>query len=222
MSKFKKFFFVCLSMPKTLYYNFKIFPVIDAIKLRVFCAWNVRFKGLKRGSIESNREIGMFGIKIGNGGSEGIPRQKSTVIISKNGKMVFKGKANLGEGIIIRIDGGKIVFGENFRTNKNAFIACNTLMTFGNDVLFGWNVSIRDSDGHSVYCNGIESPKEKSVSIGNHVWICSHANVLKGTVIGDDCVVAYQSCVIGGIHQSNSLIAGIPGKAIRGDITWVE
>ena len=222
MSKMKKILFVCLSIPKTVIFNLKAFPFSEAIKLKVFCAWNVKFKGLKRGSIEIEQQTEKFGVKFGNGGSDGIPRQKSAIILSENGKMVFKGKANFGEGVVIRIDGGIIEFGERFRTNKNAFVACNTKMSIGDDVLLGWNVNIRDSDGHNVYTNGVAAPKEKSVVIGNHVWICSYADILKGTVIGNDCVVAYRSCVAGGKHPNNSLIAGIPGKVIKEDINWVE
>ena len=168
MNKIRKVLFAVISLPKTVFVNFKVFSFKDAVRFPLFCAWNVKCEGLNKGCIVVNTcESGFWGIKIGNGGSNGIPEQKSKVIISQNGKIYFKGKANLGAGIVIRIDGGILTFGDNFRSNKNAFLACNTSLQFGDDVLLGWNVNIRDSDGHYVYCDGKESIKEKRVSIGN-------------------------------------------------------
>ena len=223
MNKIRKVFFAILSIPKTVFVNFMVFQFKEAVRFPLFCAWNVKCEGLKRGCIITNIDkSGFFGIKIGNGGSNGIPQQQSKIIISKNGKICFKGKANLGAGIVIRLDGGILTFGDNFRSNRNSFLACNTSLQFGNDVLLGWNVNIRDSDGHYVYCEGKESLNEKSILIGNHVWICSYTDILKGTTIKDDCVVAYRSCITGGEFPANSLVGGMPGKVIKTNITWKE
>lgn len=222
MKILNKFAFLLLSLPHTIRFNFKAFPLKTAIKLPVFVSHKVKYKGIKRGSIFFSCPSKTFMVKFGNGGSDGVPEQKSCIMFRDNGVMSFDGNANFGVGIIIRLDGGKVSFGKNFRTNKNCFIACNTEMKFGDDVLLGWNVRMRDSDGHYIIENGAPKKNEVPVSVGNHVWICSYADVLKGTTIASDSVVAYRSCVTGGIFPPNSLIAGFPAKVIKSEINWKE
>lgn len=216
-----KYIFALLSLPNTIWCNYKLFPIKEAIKLPVFVAYNVHWKNVSRNQVEFLSTPNRFQVKIGNGGSEGIPRQKSMIRISDKGKLIFSGTASLGEGICMRIDGGTIIFGDNFRSNKNAFLACNTQMQFGTDVLLGWNVKIRDSDGHFVQENNEIKPNEEPVFIGDHVWICSFVDILKNTFVGKNSVVAYRACV-SGKYDENSLIGGCPAKCIKHNINWIE
>ncbi len=84
--------------------------------------------------------------------------------------------------------------------------------------MLGWDVNIRDSDGHYIIEKGQKKQIIKPVTIGNHVWICSHAHILKGVVIGNDSVISYGSIVLGKFNSNNLLIGGIPAKIIREDI----
>lgn len=115
---------------------------------------------------------------------------------------------------------GVIQIGHNIYCNKNIMISCDKCIQIGNDVLMGWNVAIRDSDGHQIFVDNSPKQNEKSVVIGNHVWICTEAHILKGSAIPNDCVVGYHSIVCTSFQQPNSLITGSPAKIIQNNITW--
>lgn len=51
--------------------------------------------------------------------------------------------------------------------------------------------------------------------------ICSKINIiLKGSKIGDNSIIASQGKVSNKAYPTNSLLAGIPAKVVKTDITW--
>ncbi|UZW14978.1 acyltransferase [Clostridium pasteurianum] len=216
-----------ISIPKTILFNFRIFPFKVAIKLPVLIAYNVKVANISKNCILINSKISRFMIKINtNSGSEGVNisyKKTGYFDIRKEGKIIFNGNANFSNGISIRVDSGNLIFGNNFSCNKNCFFSCSKGITFGNNVLLGWNINIRDADGHNIFdLNDLNIGKSscKSVSIGNHVWIASNVNILKGVEIADNCVVGYNSCVTKRFMDKNCIIAGYPAKIVKNNINW--
>ena len=218
MNNLINFLKIFLSIPKIIYVNFKVLNIKDAIKLPILVLYNVKVRGLKKGSIQIKGETHFFQIKIGYGGSNAIISNRYGQLVLKNdSKLIFKGKAHFGEGIVFYSDGGTTNIHDGFSCNKNCFFSLNNNATFGKDCMIGWNVAIRDSDGHKIVPN---SNKKSDINVGNHVWICSHVDILKGTTIGNNCVIAYRSCCIGGNYKDNLLIGGYPAKIIKENINW--
>ena len=93
----------------------------------------------------------------------------------------------------------------------------------GDDCMFSAYVIIRTTDSHSIIdCKSkMRINPAGNVIIGNHVWLGISTIVLKGASIGDDCVVGARSLVTKSF-PSNSLIAGLPAKVIRENITWAR
>lgn len=214
-----------LSLPYSLYVCLSILPFKQAIRLPILINYKVKFKGIKKGSIIINSIVKRFMIQIGFSGSESIQSGKSIIILGGNSKIIFDGIAHFGEGIRIVVKNGNLKFGNNFYCNKNCFISSDNNMVLGNDVLLGWNVNIRDTDGHKILDNNLKSQKKRkyeNVLIGNHCWICSYTDILKGTILGDDCVVGYRSCCVGTKAKNNSLLGGYPAKIIKEDINWIK
>lgn len=208
-----------LSVLKSLYYNVYLFGLSGA-HLPVIFFWNVKIYGMRKGAIE----IGGGRVHIGGQGSKGLdPHEHTYIIIGENGKLIFKGCANIAAGTTIRVDSGVLTLGENFNCNINCLISCTKEITIGSDVLLGWNVNIRDSDGHSIIYRDNIKASLKPVVIGNHVWLCAYADILKGVSIADDCVIAYRSCVTKSFKDCpNSLIAGYPAKIVQQNINWEQ
>ena len=225
MKKFEIIVCALLSLPKTIYFNFRVFNFKTAIKLPIFIEKSVRLRSIYKYSVEIKTDkLRPFMIKIGIGGSEAINSSNGILYLNKHkkGKIIFTGDAKFGKGIVIYNNSGTITFGSNFSCNKNCFFSSDKSIIFGNDVLIGWNVKIRDSDGHLIIYDKCNSSIEdrKSVKIGNHVWICSYVDILKGCVIDDDCVIAYRSLLTGINAKQNSLIGGLPAKIIKENISW--
>lgn len=92
----------------------------------------------------------------------------------------------------------------------------------GENVLFGWNCTVIDGDGHSVI-DSITHKKQnepEDILVGNHVWIAANASLLKGCVLGNNSVVGYGSVVTGKFNDNGGIIAGVPGKTLKTNITW--
>ena len=70
--------------------------------------------------------------------------------IGKNGRIVFNGNCNIGEGCSIRADNGQITFGKNFDANKNFTINLEKSINLGDNCLIGTEVNLRDSNGHKM------------------------------------------------------------------------
>lgn len=136
--------------------------------------------------------------------------------------MIFQGKANLGSGVSIRADKGCITFGDNFSCNKNCFFASNSMVTFGNNVMLGWNVSIRDNDGHPIWTENVKSKDGTPIIIGNRVWIAADVDILKGVQIPDESIIACRSLVTKKFDDTfrNSVIGGVPAKCIKTNVKW--
>lgn len=159
-------------------------------------------------------------IELGTGGSEGVPNQRGYFCVEKNAHIHFAGKAYFAQGCVIRVDGGRLEIGSNFNANKNCTLWCNERIAIGENVLLGYQVYLRDDDGHSIMTDGVLAEKSKSIVIGNHVWCSANVSILKGVVIADDSVVGYNSCVFGQFEESNVLLGGYPAKVLKKNIQW--
>ena len=65
----------------------------------------------------------------------------------------------------------------------------------------------KDSEGN-------EKTYTKPISIGNHVWICAKATILKGVTIGDGAIIGANSVVTHDV-PAYSVAVGVPAKVIK-------
>ncbi len=105
--------------------------------------------------------------------------------------------------------------GERGFMNTNSTLNCFTHIVIGDDVGIGDNVTIADSDHHSINGKNPTAP----IIIGNHVWICSNAMICAGVTIGDGAVVAAGAMVVSDV-PSHCLVGGVPAKVIKEGIEW--
>lgn len=125
-----------------------------------------------------------------------------------------------GENIIVnqpfRCDYGcNISIGENFMANFNLTILDEALVTIGDNVFIGPNVSIYTA------CHPVD-PQERNkwvewaepVTIGNNVWIGGSVTILPGVTIGDNVTIGAGSVVSKDI-PANCVAVGNPCKPKR-------
>ena len=106
------------------------------------------------------------------------------------------------DGAKIRVrKGAGCKLGKNVSVNSNNMIACHVCIEIGDDVQLSPNVQIYDHDHDFRAEGGVKSGKYKTapVKIGNNVWIGANTVILKGTEIGDNCVIGAGSIVKGTI-----------------------
>lgn len=211
------------SLPKTVYFCFRKFPVAVAIKLPVLIDFQTKLVSLD-GEVVVCGPLSRFMIRIGfDNGSCGVASNRCGFFINKrNCRIVFNGPAVFSRGVSLRTgQSGSIEFGANFFANQNFMCSSGTEVCFGDNVLCGWNVSVRDSDGHDIMdSNGNVLNTSRPVRIGNQVWISSNVSILKGGGVADACVVGYGSLVTKTFFQKKSIIAGCPARILKENVKW--
>jgi len=75
-----------------------------------------------------------------------------------------------------------------------------------------------DTDVHKLVRDGDASP-HAPVHIGKDCWIGANAIILKGTQLGDGSVVAAGAVVTSEVPPK-SLMAGVPARIMRENVTW--
>ena len=215
--------FVLLSLPKTIFFNFKSFDMKTAIKLPVIVGYNVKILETHKNIIKFSDKCGKirFGmVRFGFGGPRGIVSNRRGEICLEKGELLLDGEMYFGEGSSIRVN-GSLHIGDHFSASKNSFVSCSANgSTIGSNVMLGWNVSIRDSDGHTVYHHGEPKQSERPFHIGDHVWICAEAHVLKGVTIGNGSIIAYRSTVTRSFPEDHLIVGGSPAVVLQDDVDW--
>lgn len=128
--------------------------------------------------------------------------------IGKNAKLILGKMIKIRSGSKVRIRaGGAMKIGNNTSFNHGCMVICHEKISIGHDVQLGPNVLIYDHDHDFRTENGLKSRifKTSPVVIGNNVWIGANTVILRGTVLGDNCVVSAGS-VIKGRYPNDTLI----------------
>ena len=87
--------------------------------------------------------------------------------------------------------------------------------------LFASEIVLRTGDSHSVLdLEGNRLNQAKDTVIGDHVWIGQYVTVLKGSYVGNDCIIGSNSLLSGKTYPSNCALAGSPAKVIKESVTW--
>lgn len=117
---------------------------------------------------------------------------------------------------IIVLENAKLNLGSGY-INRNVKIRCFKEITIGSNVVISENVTIWDSDAHSII--GKESEMTQPIHIGNNVWIGNNVTILKGVTIGNGAIIAAGAVVTKDIPEG-CLAAGIPAKVIKENAKW--
>lgn len=132
----------------------------------------------------------------------------SEITLERGAHLRFGRGFRLRDGAKLRIRrGGELTIGSNSSVNTNNFIVCHEKITIGDNVQLSPNVQIYDHDHDYRAHGGVAAMKYKTapVEIGNNVWIGANCVILRGTKIGDNCVVAAGS-IVKGEFPANTLI----------------
>lgn len=120
--------------------------------------------------------------------------------------------------IIVARHGGKITIGSGCGISGSTIYAMREI-TIGDNVLVGGNCKIIDNDFHPLPASQrinqkVENIKMRPITIGDGCFIGANSIILKGTVLGKNCVVGAGS-VVSGIFPDNVIIAGNPARIVK-------
>lgn len=120
--------------------------------------------------------------------------------------------------IVTRTSEASVKIGNNVGISGATIYARNRI-EIGDNTCIGGNTKILDNDFHPLEAearnNDIkEQIGTRPVFIGKNCFIGCNALILKGTELGDNCVVG-AGAVVSGKFEADSVIAGNPAKVLR-------
>lgn len=195
---------------------FNAIRFIYAYQVYYYLKYNKRFKLARQCSLiekgTGRLEIMPDGY-IYMGSDKGV---KCEILIENQGKLVVSGIVTIVGTDVWILEKACLSIGSMF-INKGGMIECACHISIGHDCIIGRDVLIRDSDGHVVDNN----PDKMTIPviIEDHVWIGSKAMILKGVHIGKGAIVAAGAVVTRDV-PAGCLVAGVPAKVIRENVTW--
>lgn len=150
-------------------------------------------------------------IYVGGGDLEiGCDRLKGSkaetlIRLRENAVWSSEGGCRISYGATIEVLQNGLLDTQFFTVNSNSVLITAKHIQLGRDVMIARNVVIYDSDYHTVTNNQNEiSNPDRPIYIGDHVWLTANVTVLKGTMIGNNCLIGSNSVVHGQI-PSNTL-----------------
>ena len=118
----------------------------------------------------------------------------------------------------------EIRVGKDFDCHSSTELATleGTKIIIGNDTLFSSNIKFRTGDSHCVLdaSSRRRTNLSKDIILGNHVWVGNSVIVLKGSIIGDNSIIAIGSVLTGKTYPANCIIGGNPAKVIKNNVDW--
>lgn len=198
-----------------------LYRISRYISIPQFIKWNYRSKNIVR-------EKGTFLIPYKNAvldlspesriyihdrhlqvGINKLKGSKAETHIRMNGRAIWECHGcGLFYNTVLEIKGQAKLESGYFTANGGSVIICHKHIVIGEDVMMGRNIMVYDSDFHQVLDDHLECcnpPRE--VVIGDHVWLTSNINVLKGVYIGHDSLITPQSVIRKDIPE-HSIVAG--------------
>ena len=120
--------------------------------------------------------------------------------------------------IVTRTENAKMIIGNNVGIS-GATIYARKGIEIGDNTLIGGNVKILDNDFHPLEIEARnkdikEKILAKPIKIGKNCFIGCNSIILKGTELGDGCIVG-AGAVVSGKFEANSVIAGNPAKFLK-------
>ncbi|PRY83935.1 sugar O-acetyltransferase [Alkalibacterium olivapovliticus] len=116
----------------------------------------------------------------------------------------------------LRVDYGyNIHVGENFYANFNCVFLDVCPITIGDNAMLGPGVSIVTAE-HPLPSEERNSGMEfgRAITIGDNCWVGTHATIVGGVTLGNNCVVA-AGAVVTESFSDNVVIGGVPARIIK-------
>lgn len=130
-------------------------------------------------------------------------KQIATLQIRKGAEVHFDNRIEIGYGAMLSVGEDAYLKSGYLMLRLGTSLVCKRKMNIGNNVLIGRDACIYDSDYHTIYDDKFQQTNpDKSVSIGDNVWMGARVLVLKGSRIGNDSVIAAGTIVSGEVNNN--------------------
>ena len=111
-----------------------------------------------------------------------------------------------GRTVIVVGENATLFIGDNVYFNENAMISSKESIIIKDGCRFGPNVKVFDNDHCFDAESGVSTAHRTApIVIGRNCWLASNVVILRGTTIGNNCVIG-ANCVVHGIIPDGSIV----------------
>ncbi len=206
--------------PAILYFNYKMLPLFQAIKLPFDFYHKVRFVDLTGMIILNSNNIRRGMLHWGL--IEDVIFPYEECVISIKGKLIINADSlGFGTGTTLEIcNDSTLELNDDIVIAPRTKILTSNLIKIGDHARIGWECQILDSDFHFLrnILTGEVKRNSEPIFIGNNCWIGNHTTINKGTNLPANCIVASNSLCNKDyrlIVSEYSILGGIPAKLIQ-------
>lgn len=207
---------------RTLWFNFRYFPIKTAIKIPVIVFQKIETFSLRKGNIVIENP-GFNRLSLGgHGNTEWTYSRPCYLHIA--GKMIVKGSGfhYFRPGICINISKGAVLeLGNNFSSANDLRLTVNKKIVVGDNNMWSYDNIVLDSDVHIItdkYGKQINRPGE--IIFGDNVWMGCRCTVLKNVCIANGSIIGSNTIITKSLTEPNSIYAGSEAKVIKNDMFW--
>ena len=142
-------------------------------------------------------------------------RLGTEIALLSKGKIEIGKRVSTHKRVTFSVLGGRLIIGNNTSFNRNDIIVCHNMIKIGENCSFGPNVCIYDHD-HKFSVERYEKTQFNTspVIIEDCCWIGANVTILRGTHIGDGCVIGAGTVVKGEI-PAHSIVTSSRELVIR-------
>lgn len=135
-----------------------------------------------------------------------IIRPGTEINLTKAGELCVGRHVCTQKRVVLSVPEGQMKIGDYVFFNRNCIVVCHKKILIGEHCAFGPNVVIYDHD-HKYGAQGImvNEFNASPIIIEDNCWVGANVTILKGTHIGQGCVIGAGSIVSGTI-PSHSLV----------------
>lgn len=206
-----------LALPRSLWYNLKLFPAKQAWKMPLLLSHRTTVVSLD-GKVVLNTEklrIGM--IKVGFATYQGTNFRHDRTRINLQGELHAEGDCTFGSGSSLEVGpAARLTLGDGFHLGPKSLLICHHAMHFGHRNRISWNCTLMDTDQHAlVDLQGNRTNPDRPITTGDNVWIGCESIITKGVQLADNTTVAAGARLAGRYEELCTVLAGNPATVVR-------
>lgn len=211
---------VLLGLPKTLMFNFRYLPFLQACRLPVLLSRRVKLVKLGGTVSVAGRRFGS--VRLGVPEVDVFPDEGRPSLWRVEGHVHFGEAVRMGPGISI-VCTGALDIGDHVLMNARVTIFCAQRVAIGRNTLISWDVTLVDNDFHEMrdtegQCINPPAP----IVIGERGWIGFNAIIAKDTQLAPGTVIGAGSVVRGHFEQPDCVLTGNPARLARRGVLRAE
>jgi len=185
---------------------------------------------LKKKRNSFNRKLIKIGaLKVGvNSNIDNLEIVFSSKIEKDFSNITIGDNCNLNCKIEIYNSNAKVIIGDRVYIGPESRLFCNCGITFGDDILLSWGITIIDTNAHSINFDERKSDlinwnvklkdwskvKNSPVQIHSKVWVGFNSIITKGVSIGEYAIISCGSVVVKDVNKK-TIVGGNPAVLIK-------